>query len=105
MADSPTTRTLKLLRSRGYLAAVVEKWNPHARIRQDLFGIIDVIGIREGETIAVQSTSASNQSKRIAKIEESEALTAIRSAGWTLLVHGWRKKPNGRWVCNETDLS
>lgn len=43
--SSPTQRTLAECRKRGYTAQVVEKWNPHARIRQDLFGVIDIVAI------------------------------------------------------------
>ena len=102
---TPTQRTLKKLRGEGYMAAVVEKWNPHARIRQDLFGVVDVIGIREGETLAVQATSGSNVAARVKKIAESDATPVIRAAGWRFAVHGWRKGANGRWACREVDVS
>ncbi len=102
---SPTQRTLALLRKRGYRAAVVEKWNAHARIRQDLFGVVDVLAIKDGETLAVQATSASNVASRVEKIAISEATPDIRAAGWSFHVHGWRKKPNGRWHCREVDVS
>lgn len=102
---SPTQRTLAKLRKEGYRAAVVEKWNPHAKIRQDLFGVVDVLAIREGETLAVQSTSGSNVASRVHKIEESDALADIREAGWRFVVHGWRKNANGRWQCREVDVS
>lgn len=101
---SPTQRTLAKLRKDGYLAAVVEKWNPHARCRQDLFGVVDVIGLGHGETIAVQCTSASHVAERVQKIEDSEAITEMRDAGWTVVVHGWRKAKSG-WVCREVDVS
>ena len=42
---TPTQRTLAECKRRGWIAAVVEKWNPHARIRQDLFGCIDIVAI------------------------------------------------------------
>ena len=102
---SPTQRTLAKLRKEGYRAAVVEKWNPHAKIRQDLFGVVDVPAIREGETLAVQSTSGSNVSSRVNKIAESEATQDIREAGWRFVVHGWRKNAKGRWQCREVDVS
>lgn len=102
---SPTQRSLKLLRSRGYRAAVVEKWNPHAKIRQDLFGVVDVLAIKAGETLAVQATSGSNVSKRVTKIAESDAIGDIRAAGWGFHVHGWRKNAKGRWQCREVDVS
>jgi hypothetical protein len=102
---SPTERSLKRLRDMGYTAAVVEKWNPHARIRQDLFGVVDVIGIREGETLAVQATSGSNVSSRVNKIADHESTTLIRAAGWAFEVHGWRKNAKGRWECRVVDVS
>lgn len=105
MTLSPTALTLRHLREQGYTAAVVEFWNPHAGIRQDLFGFIDVIGIRPGETIAVQTTSVGEVSRRVRKIADSPLVGAVREAGWTIHVHGWAKK-NGRWeLAREVDVS
>jgi len=100
---SPTQRSLAVLRERYPLVQVVERWNPHARVRQDLFGIIDVVAVGD-EIVAVQATSASNVSKRIAKITESAALPILRKAGIRVLVHGWAKR-KGRWTLREVDLS
>ena len=105
MKHSPTARSLAHLRKTCQLVQVVEKWNPHARIRQDLFGIIDILAIRDGETVAVQSTSWSNTKSRINKINESDALEHLRKAGWVILVHGWRKNKNGRYEIKEIDIS
>ncbi len=104
MPLSPTQLTLRNLRERGFRAEVVERWNPHAKIRQDLFGIIDVIGVRRGETIGVQSTSFKNRTSRMKKMAESEAIGDLREAEWTLEVHGWRKIKN-RWQVTIEDLS
>ena len=89
---SPTQRSLKLLRDEGYLCAVVEKWNPHAKIRQDLFGVIDILGIRAAGVIAVQTTSLSNIASRIEKVETNPNLWLMLNAGWDVEVHGWAKK-------------
>jgi len=101
---SPAQRSLAHLREAGYLAQVVERWNPHARIRQDLFGVVDIVAIRAGETLAVQATSGSNVAARVRKIADAEALPALRAAGWRLVVHGWRKSGR-RWVLREVDCS
>ena len=94
---TPTQLTLRHLRADGWpLVEVVEHWNPHARIRQDMFGFVDVIAVRRGETLAVQTTSAANVSSRIRKIAEHPNVGAVREAGWTIRVHGWRKR-SGRW--------
>ena len=102
--SSPTQRSLKLLRDRGYpLVQVVERWNPHARVRQDLFGIVDVLAVGD-DIVAVQATSGSNVSKRVAKITESAALPHLRKANIRMVVHGWTKR-KGRYVLREVDLS
>jgi hypothetical protein len=106
MAASPTQRSLKHLRAAGCIAQVVEKWNAHAKVRVDLFGIIDVVALSpEGETIGVQACAMSSVSKRVDKITESESLAMLRKCGWRLLVHGWGKQPNGRYRLREVDLS
>lgn len=102
--SSPTQRTLKELRKRYPLVQVVERWNPHARVRQDLFGIIDVVAVGQDEIVVVQATSASNVSKRVKKITESKALPILRQAGIRVLVHAWRKRGH-RYVLREIDLS
>jgi carbonic anhydrase len=103
---SPTQRTLALLREDGYLAAVVEHWNPHARVRQDLFGIIDVVAVGNRSTIGVQATSYSNVSARVAKLRDSDTIGRLREAGWSIFVHGWKKdRKSGRWEVRQVDLS
>jgi hypothetical protein len=115
--SSPTQRTLAYLRKQGCeLVAVTEKWNQHARIRQDLFGVIDVLAIHGERIIAVQSTSAANVSSRINKIAEAEytnpetgekalVLAALLKAKISVYVHGWKKQSNGRWQLREVELS
>ena len=101
---TPTQRSLAYLREEGYTVAIVERWNPHARIRQDLFGFIDLLAIRKGETLAVQVTST-GVSSRIKKIMESDYLPNVRDAGWRIIVHGWRKNSKGRYVLRVEDIS
>lgn len=105
MTVSPTQLTLRHLRSQGYLAEVTERWNPHASIRQDLFGFVDVLAIKPGETLAVQTTSATNVSARIKKIAESPYIGAVRDAGWTIRVHGWGKVDNHWTLKRDEDVS
>ena len=101
---SPTQLTLRKLKKEGYRAVVVEKWNPHARCRQDLFGIIDVLAVGPGVTIGVQATTYKNRHARVRKMADSDSIGDLREANWTLLVHGWRKVKN-RWQCTEIDIS
>ena len=104
MAETPTTRTLKQLRFEGFTCAIVEKWNPHAKIRQDLFGFIDILALRGETTLAVQCTSYSNMSARIKKIADDEHVRAVRDANWQIQVWGWHKVKN-RWQVRIVDIS
>jgi hypothetical protein len=99
---SPTQRTLAHLREAGYLAEVVERWNPHARVRQDLFGCLDILAIGP-DIVGVQTTSGSNTASRVKKLEQSEVLPVLKAAGIRVVVHGWRKL-GGRWSVREVTL-
>jgi hypothetical protein len=104
MALSPTQLTLRLLREDGWLVETVERWVPGANVRKDLFGWIDLLALRDGETLAVQTTSWSNMSARVHKITESDTVSAVRKAGWTIWVIGW-KKEKSRWIHKVVDVS
>lgn len=104
MAKSPTQLSLEKLRADGWLAEVVEKWIPGANIRKDLWGWTDIVALKDGETLAVQTTSYSNISARVNKITESDTIVEVRKANWSIEVHGWRKV-NNRWVCKVVDVS
>ena len=103
---SPTQCTLDKWRKAGYMCAVVEKWNPHVKIRQDLFGFVDVLAVGNGETVAIQSTSKTNLSSRVKKIEidNFEKLCTLRKANWKIVCEGWHKEKH-RWQCKEVDVS
>ena len=103
---SPTQLSLRKLREEGWTCQITEVWNPHMRIRQDLFGFIDILAIRPGETLAVQTTSRSNMAARVRKIADHANVAAVREAGWRIEVHGWaQKKPRARWECRTVDVS
>lgn len=74
-------------------------------MRQDLFGILDIVALRDGVTLGVQATSGSNVSARIKKITASDALPWLRKAGWRIAVVGWRKNSAGRWIAKWVDVS
>jgi len=101
---TPTERSLKYLREQGYLCAIVEKWNPHARIRQDLWGWCDILAIKKNEVLAVQVTST-GVAARIKKIQESETVGRVREAGIRIEVHGHRKNSKGEYVMRIEDIS
>lgn len=102
---SPTKRSLKRLRDAGYLVQVVEHWNPFARVRQDLFGFIDLIAVRDREVLAVQTTSGDHVAERVRKIGDHPNVDMVRKAGIRIEVHGWRKLASGRYECRVVDCS
>jgi len=105
MATSPTQLSLKKLREEGYTVAVVEHWNAFARIRQDLFGFIDLLALKDKEVLAVQTTTASNMSARVKKIADHENVSVVRKAGWAIHVHGWHQDDKKKWHCKTKDVS
>lgn len=87
-------RCIATLRSLGYTAQAVERYDHHTRRRYDLFGIIDVLAIGHGETLAVQVTSRSNQTAHRRKMRAAPELTVMLEAGWN--VELWLyDQPNG----------
>lgn len=88
---SPTQNSLAVLRAEGWHCEVVERWIPGVNIRKDLFDFIDILAVKDGETLAVQTTSDSNVSARVKKITEHPMLAELRKCGWSIVVHGWKK--------------
>ena len=65
---TPFSRAKAVLESIGYTVGKTENWNPFARIRQDLYGCIDMVCMRHGDPLlAVQVTSKTNVSARLKK--------------------------------------
>lgn len=90
---SPTQRSLAHLRERGYTVAVTERWNPFAKLRQDLFGFIDLLCFKADEVLAVQTTSNANVAARVEKIKGIQAAALwLESPHRRIVVHGWSKK-------------
>lgn len=100
---SPTQRTLKHMRDAGYLCAIVERWNMHAKIRQDLYGFIDVLCVKGEDIVGVQSTSGDHVAERVTKITEHANWPLVCKA-IRVIVHGWRKNSKNRWVLREVEL-
>jgi len=91
--SSPTQRTLKHLRADGWpLVQVVEKWNPHAMIRQDLFGLFDVLAVKGDAVLGVQCCAGSGASARLKKMQGNPALSVwLAGQNRLAVIHAWRK--------------
>src|SRR5262245_36165938 len=89
---SPTARSLKYLRDLGYMVAVVERWNPGARVRQDLFKFADLLALRYDGFLAVQVCAAGDKAKRVEKLTTEPVAENVRrwyEAGGRVEVHAW----------------
>ena len=96
---SPMQLSLQLLRREGYRCAIVEKWNPFAKIRQDLFGFGDILALtrnKRREAIIIQTTTMANINSRVNKIRESDAwLDWLAIPYHRIEVHGWALRKRG----------
>jgi hypothetical protein len=94
MADSPTSRSLKYLRKEGYTVAIAEKFNIFIKIRQDLFGWIDLCAIHPNHqgVLGVQTTTTDHIQERIKKAMALPSLKVWLQAGNTAEFHGWAKR-------------
>lgn len=97
---SPTARTLAWLREQNCVPWVVEKWNPFARIRQDLYGCIDIVFLKGGVQglTGIQATTDSHRAERIEKIKGIDAAALWLRCGNGLWVVTWGKHRAGRRV-------
>ncbi len=103
MAVTTTQRSLAYMRKKNYYAEVVERYNSFTRRKNDLFGFIDILCLKEGEVLGVQTTTSAHMAERITKIRTHENYPAVKEAGIVIVVHGWVKR--GRlWEVREAVL-
>lgn len=105
MKATPTKVSLALLKKEGYVAEVVEHWIPKMNIRRDLFGIIDILAIKEGQfgAFGIQCTSKANISSRIKKAMSNPKILLWLKTGNTFEVWGSYKE-NNKWLIEKREL-
>ena len=89
---SPTQRTLAECRKRGWTAQVVERWNPHARIRQDLFGCIDIVALTDTGILGIQACAGASHAARMAKCRAEPRMWEWFYSGGHFEVWSWAKR-------------
>jgi len=99
---SPTQRALAECRRLGYTAQVVERWNQYARVRVDLFGVIDIVALTPAGILGLQVCAGASHSSRRGKIlAEPKARSWVNSGGllelWSWSKRGARGKAK-RWT-------
>ena len=90
---SNTQRTLRYIREQGWIAEVVERFNPYAGKfgkRKDLFGIIDIIALGENSIIGIQSTGQAFKEHDEKILQEPLTREWLKSGGRLMLI-SWRK--------------
>lgn len=105
---SPTQRTLALYRKQGYTCQITERWNPFAKVRQDLFGGIDILCMKDEEKglLGIQTTSTAHAAERTRKLLAEPKMKTWVKTGNRLLVVSWRKlkvKRGGKKVTWQPD--
>lgn len=105
-STSPTARTLKWLRDNEYSCQVVERYNQFAYKRIDLFGCIDIVAIKKGESgvLGVQSTSGSHMADHFKKSIAIPELKLWLETGNRFIIQTWRKNSKNRWVSREREV-
>lgn len=103
-SNTPESLTAKRLRENGYFVEFVQHYNYRLHIYNDLFGFLDVLGLRKGEIIGVQCTTKPHISERVKKITNHENVQHVRDAGIKIEVWGWFKD-KGRWNVSIVDCS
>ncbi len=106
---SPTQRTLQQLRKDGWVCHVAERWNPFAKIRQDAFGIIDILAIGGGHILAVQACAGASHAARRDKIVAEPRARIWLESGGRLEIWSWAKQgARGavkKWTCRIEQIS
>ena len=93
LTSTPMVMSLDMLRKLGYYAEPVEH-RPYfpgmerSTTTRDLLGFADILALRE-HVLLVQTTSRSNVSAHMKKIQASVAFEPCRRAGVLVHVHGW----------------
>lgn len=94
---SPVQRTIRELKNNGRRCAIVEKWNPYVGphgIRQDLFGIIDILALDPEQGVIGIQCCGGDFRKHFRKMTEEraqESMDWLQTPGTVLELWGWRK--------------
>lgn len=116
---SPTERTLKLFRSKGFRCEVVEKIVPGTFIKRDLFGFGDVEAVGGPDerygfgycSWLLQATDDTNHAKRRTKIVEDcrEAAQDVIRGGIRVAVVSWGQRggrgEKKRWTARIEEIT
>lgn len=100
---SPTQRARAFCKANGWTSQIVERFNVYAKVRVDLFGVIDLLVLdgNGGGPLAVQVCAGGDHAKRRTKALAEPRLgewlaSPARFEIWSFAKRGARGKPK-RW--------
>jgi hypothetical protein len=104
---SPTQRTIRALKQQGVVCGVVERWLPYAKrdgdgppgIRQDLFGIIDIIALDMARGVIGVQACGQDFAAHYRKLTETcaqQTFDWLSTPGTNLEIWAWRKVKKAR---------
>ena len=94
---SPTQRTIRALKEQGVMCAIVEKFNSFVGehgIRQDLFGIIDIVALDTQKGVRGIQCCGADYKKHCDKLlneKTPETIAWLETPSTTLEIWSWRK--------------
>lgn len=92
---STASRTIGMLRDNGWIAELVERYNPYSKKYNDLFGFADVLALKpRSGVLFIQVTTGGKVNARLEKIRSEafeQAEHVILTIGARIEIHGWRK--------------
>lgn len=95
------------------MCAKAEHWNAFARIRQDLFGFIDIVALPltdpmvERRIIAIQVVNT-HIIEHIEKIRANEAAMGWLTSNGRIVIHNWKQRSKNkvkRWHCEIIEVT
>ena len=107
--QSNLSRSMLYLKEQGWTIGKVEMpWNKFTKKRQDLFGILDAIGINGTQTVGIQACGSGDFKKHCEKLVEAKTSKLWVESGNLLLIIGWRqvklKRGKARMVWKPREL-
>lgn len=99
--------SMKMLRKEGWVCAKAEHWNAFARIRQDLFGFIDVVCLQDRQIVGIQVVNTHLQD-HIDKIRGNGAAVSWINCGGRIVIHNWKRRSKNkvkRWHCEIIEVT
>jgi hypothetical protein len=82
-------RSLIRCREAGYTTGLTEHFNPHVRIRQDLYGFIDFVAMKPGKSILAVQVCNTHAQEHIENVCKHPNAKIWLQTGSRIVIHSW----------------